>query len=797
MEQVDNLQKSQEESGFDIRSMIYFCISKWYWFAISIVLAVSIAFLYTKTIEPAYYTSAEIQIKSGSSSNSMFGENVLSNGGVFKGNTSVLNEIIAFNSPDLMIEVVDRLNLHTNYRKPGLFYNKLLYGTSLPVTVSMPELADNAVASFTLKLLGKEKFVITNMTFNGKEFGNRKIEGHLHDTISSPYGSLIVTPTIHYSIQLTVENNEILVSRSSKRSTVDRYVAKLGVTQKNKEADVITLSASDVSAQRAEDFLNTVIVVYNEHWIKDKNQIANSTSIFINDRLLVIENELANVDNDISSFKSENLLTDVNAVADMYLQQNNELNERIRELSNQIWLARHIKDYLSKNAISYELLPINSGMQNSNIERMISEYNAKLLERNNLVANSSEKNVIVKDMDKTLMEMRKIIGASVDNQITILQNQMSQLQRTEKQTSAKLASNPNQAKVLLSVERQQAVKQSLYLYLLQKREENELSQAFTAYNTRLIYKPRTSMAPIAPRGSFILLVGFIIGVAIPLAIIVLKEYFTTTVRGRQDLKNITLPFLGEIPNCFPKRTGFARLKKKTETENKVVVVKAGNRNIENEAFRSLRTNLDFVVKGNNTNAIALTSYNPGSGKSFISINLAIALAIQNKKVLVIDSDLRHASVSQFAGAPKLGVSDFLAGRISDVNDVVVRDKNYASLHVLPVGTIPPNPAELLAQDLFKTMIENFKKEYDYVIVDCPPIEIVTDTHIIEKSVDRTIFVIRAGLLERSMLGDLQNLYVNGTFKNMSCILNGTKKDNSKYGYKYGYRYGSYYSNNEN
>ena len=794
MEQKDNFKQEQEEQILDIRSILYFCISKWYWFVISIVLAVAIASLYTKTIEPSYSTSAELQIKSGSSNNSMFGENVLSNGGVLK-NTNVWNEIIAFSSPDLMVEVVERLSLHTNYRKPGLFYNKVLYGTNLPVTVSMPDLADNAVASFTIKLLGKERYAITNMIFNGKEFKDKRIDGRLHDTISSPYGNLIVKPTSHYNIQLATTTSEILVNRSSKNYAVEKYSNKLGVIQSNKESDIITLSVNDVSPQRAEDFLNTLIVVYNEHWIKDKNQIANSTSIFINDRLLVIENELASVDSDISSYKSENLLPDVNAVANMYLQQSTDLNEKIRELSNQIWMARYIKDYLSKNAITSELLPVNSGIQNANIERMIAEHNAKLLERNNLVANSSEKNVLVKDMDKALMEMRRIIGVSVDNQITVLQNQMSLLQRTEKQTSAKLASNPNQAKVLLSVERQQAVKQSLYLYLLQKREENELSQAFTAYNTRIIQQPRTSSFPVAPRGNTVLLIGFIIGVAIPLAIIVLKEYFTTTVRGRQDLKNITLPFLGEIPNCFPKRTGFARLKKKTELENQKVVVKAGSRNVINEAFRSLRTNLDFMIKDNNTNAIALTSYNPGSGKSFISINLAIALAIQNKKVLVIDGDLRHASVSQFAGAPKLGVSDFLAGRISDVNDVVVRDKTYASLHVLPVGTIPPNPAELLAQDLFKTMIENFKKEYDYVIVDCPPIEIVTDTHIIERSVDRTIFVIRAGLLERTMLGDLQNLYVNGTFKNMSCILNGTEKDSGKYG-KYGYKYGSYYSNNE-
>ena len=794
---MEQIEKNNEEQIVDIRNIIYKCISRWYWFAMSIIITVFIAFIYSKKIEPQYSASAEIQIKSDSKNGSSPGEIDFNNTGFFKSSTNVQNEIVAFASPDLMEEVVDRLNLNIVYRKPGFFYNKLLYGTSLPITISMPDLANNAVASFKIKLLEKEKFIISDLTFNGEKFLNKKLEGRLYDTITSPYGSLIVSPTIHYNKELITETNEILIKRTSKNSAVARYSAKLGVEQNNKDADVITLFVNDVSPQRAEDFLNTLIVVYNEHWIKDKNQIANSTSIFINDRLLVIENELANVDSDISSYKSVNLLPDVDAVANMYLKQNTELNEEIRELSNQIWMAHYIKDYLSKNAITSELLPVNSGIQNANIERLISEHNAKLLERNNLVSNSSEKNVLVKDMDKALMEMRRIIGISVDNQIAVLQNQMSELQRTEKQTSAKLASNPNQAKVLLSVERQQSVKQSLYLYLLQKREENELSQAFTAYNTRIIQKPRTGISPVAPRSAMILLVGFVIGCAIPLGIIILIEYFTTTVRGRQDLKNITLPFLGEIPNCYPKRKGFTRLKKKTATEHRTIVVKSGSRNVINEAFRSLRTNLDFIVKGNDTNAIAITSYNPGSGKSFISINLAIALAIQNKKVLVIDGDLRHASVSQFVENPNRGLSNFLAGQISDIKDVIIKDKNYNLLNILPVGTIPPNPAELLSQDSFKTIIENFKKEYDYVFVDCPPIEIVTDTHIIERSVDRTIFVIRAGLLERSMLSDLEKLYNNATFKNMSCILNGTINERSKYGYKYGYKYGNYYSNNEN
>ena len=377
MEQKDNFKQEQDEQILDIRSIIYFCISKWYWFAISIVLSVAIASLYTKTIEPSYSASAKLQVKSSTK------ENPFSNIDFEKNNTDIWNEIMAFKSPDLMEEIVDRLNLHTDYRKPGFFYNKLLYGTNLPITVSMPDLADNASASFTIKLLGKEKYVITDMAFNGEKFEGKTIEGRLHDTISSPYGSLIVSPTIHYNIKLATETSEILVSRTKKIYAAERYSNKLGVTQTNKESDVITLSINDVSPQRAEDFLNTLIVTYNEHWIKDKNQIANSTSVFINDRLLVIENELASVDSDISSYKSENLLPDVNAVANIYLQQSTTLNEKIRELSNQIGMARYIKDNLSKNTITSELLPVNSGIQNANIERMITEYNAKLLERNN------------------------------------------------------------------------------------------------------------------------------------------------------------------------------------------------------------------------------------------------------------------------------------------------------------------------------------------------------------------------------------------------------------------------------
>ena len=557
----------------------------------------------------------------------------------------------------------------------------------------------------------------------------------------------------------------------------------------------------DVCIQRAEDILNTVIAVYNENWIKDKNQIAVSTSMFINDRLGVIESELGHVDENISTFKSENLLPDVQAASQLYMTERSQAQSQILTLNTQLSMARYIRNYLTAASSRNQLLPANSGLESANIESQISEYNTLQLQRNNLVANSSEQNPLVVDMDESLRSMRRSIVSSVDNLITTLNTQIHSLEKSDQRATERIAANPSQAKYLLSVERQQKVKESLYLFLLQKREENELSQAFTAYNTRVITPPTGSMIPTAPVKKNILLIGFALGLLIPVVIVFLQETLNTRVRGKKDLENLSIPFVGEIPLYGKiRRSGLFRKKVTPLTETRVVV-KEGSRDVVNEAFRVLRTNLEFVSGENSKGQVILmTSFNPGSGKTFLTVNIAATLAIKGKRVLVIDGDLRRGSTSVYVGSPHHGLSNYLAGKVQRIEDVIVPASETVRFDVLPVGTIPPNPTELLAGERLETLFADFRTRYDYILIDCPPIEMVADTHIIGKYADRTIFVVRAGLLERSMLPELEALYTEHKFKNMSVLLNGTEGNGSyRYGYRYGYHYGygsNYYYGNE-
>lgn len=558
----------------------------------------------------------------------------------------------------------------------------------------------------------------------------------------------------------------------------------------NEDATIINLSIDDASVQKAEDILNTLIEVYNEKWIQDKNQIAVSTSRFIGERLGVIENELGHVDENISNYKSEHLLPDVQAASSLYMSQSAENKKEIQTLTNQLATAQFIRRELGGKEMN-QPLPTNSGIANVNIESQIGEYNKMVLDRNRLIANSSEKNPLVKDLGNSMQSMKRTILQSVDNLIVSLNTQIRSIRQQEATTTQQLASNPSQAKYLLSVERQQKVKEELYLYLLQKREENELSQAFTAYNTRMITAPRGSALPTAPNKKNILLVALALGLLVPAVIIFMQENMNTKVRGKKDLENLSVPYLGEIPLYFRNK------KKKNKFSEYAIVVEEGNRNIINEAFRVLRSNVDFMKSKNTEQKVFIeTSFNLGSGKSFLSMNIAMSFAIKGKKVLVIDGDLRHGTVSAYVGSPKKGLSDYLGNKEVVWNELLVIDKKYPNLHIIPVGTIPPNPTELLEDGSLATLMQDLRDEYDYIFIDCPPIDIVADTQIIEQYADRTLFVVRAGLLDRSLLPELESIYQEKRFKNLSVILNGTESTGGRYGYRYGYHngYDSYYGN---
>ena len=774
-----------------LKDLLALCLAKWYWFVIAVVFCLGVAMLYLRRTVPQYERTAQVLIKTDTRGASA-GDFDFSNLGLVASNAKVTNEVSTFAAHANMLEVVRRLGLETSVFKDGPGHRVLLYASTLPVRVQIDSLDDMQTATFTVRTDGVNQLTLKDFTLGKDKLKGASVSGALGDTLTTPVGPVCISPSVAYDGTLP---QTFYVQRRSLHGTTTGLGKQLTVSNNYKDrSDVITLSIQDINIQRAEDILNTLIAVYNENWIKDKNQIANSTSMFIDDRLAVIESELADVDSDISSYKSEQLVPDVSAAATMYMNRNSALDAQQQELSNQLSMARYIRNYLAGDNDSSKLLPANSGINNAGLENEIAAYNTKVLQRNSLLANSSRANPLVIDADNTLAEMRRNIVQSVDNLVVSLEAQVENLQRTERRNTSRIAANPTQAKHLLGVERQQAVKEALYLFLLQKREENELSQAFTAYNTRVIDPPTGSMQPVSPSSSKIMLLALLLGLFLPLAVIYLMQRLNTTVRGREDLKKVSIPFLGEIPYNGDKphllRPRLQAILGKKQEDAHPLVVEKGNRDVINEAFRVLRTNVEFMTQESGPCVVAVTSFNPGSGKSFISMNLAVSLAIKDKKVLVIDGDLRHASQSKYMAKTKLGFADYLAHRTDDLRALVQQSPHYETLHGLPVGTIPPNPTELIADKRFDAAVQELKGEYDYVIIDCPPIEIVADTQIIERSCDRTFFVIRAGLLERSMLPELESIYQQEKFKNMAMILNGsTATQNGRYGYRYGYHYG--------
>ena len=769
-------------------------VPKWYWFAISLFITLTIAVLYLLSTPPIYTRTAAILVKDNSkSSSSTSAMNDFSDLGIFESNTNINNELLTLKSPTLMTEVVNRLGLNETFTIRKGLKNVDLYKVS-PVTITFCDKIEVPL-SFTIKFSSKEAFAISELEISGEDIGET-LSAQMGDSIQTSAGIMIVSPTQEFTDAFI--GTSIRYVRGSVRAAVDTYSNALVAELGNEDATIINLSINDTSIRKAEDILNTLIEVYNENWIRDKNQIAVSTSQFISDRLGVIESELGHVDENISSYKSEHLLPDVQAASSLYMAQSAENNKELSTLNNQLSTAQYIRRELNTKQLD-QTLPANSGIVSANIETQISEYNNLVLDRNRLIANSSEKNPLVKNMASSLQSMQRTIIQSVDNLIVSLNTQIRSLRRQEEATTNRLASNPNQAKYLLSVERQQKVKEELYLYLLQKREENELSQAFTAYNTRLITAPRGSMFPTAPRKMNILLVAFAVGLLVPAVGIFMKENMNTKVRGRKDLENLSIPFIGEIPQYSGTKKKWWEFKHRKRQDMKIIVVNEGNRNIINEAFRVLRSNMDFMAsKDNNQHVFVLTSFNPGSGKSFLAINIAISFAIKKKKILVIDGDLRHRTVSSYVDSPNKGLSDYLNNQIEDWKEIIVSYKGYTNLHILPIGTIPPNPTELLEDNKLSMLIEALRPEYDYIFIDCPPVDIVADAQIIEKWADRTIFVVRSGLLDRSMLSELENMYTGKRFKNLSMILNGTESTGGRYGYRYGYHYGyaSYYGSKD-
>ena len=785
-ENINNtpVQNNDEEMSLrlsDIWNMIWGY--KW-WYVACVAVSLFVVALYIYRTPSTYVRSAKVIIDESEQDATMRSLGAVTGGAMrMRSNATVANEMEALSSPDLMQEVVERLNLETRYVEDQFLRKVELYKNT-PVELRLA--GGNPLNSFSFTVSKAGDGVRLSEFRIGPDEVAETVEGALGDTLVTPAGALVLHPTL----KIDDFSNDIRVSWANSMAVAKGYCGKLSVSLSGKESTVVVLSMQDNWPARSVDILNSLIDVYNEEWIRNRNRSSKNTSEFINERLLIIERELGGIESELKDYKSANNLTDMDAIAKTYIQESSDYAAKSFEVNNQLSIAGFIKDYLNDPANEAALIPANLGLSSANVEGQIAEYNEIVLQRDRLMTGSGSNNPLIADLNASLQMLRSAILRSVENLIATLDLQAQKIKSQEDQILARIASSSGQELQLLSIQRQQMVKESLYVFLLEKREENELASLVNVGNTRVIVRPNGSSSPVAPNRMMLLLAALVIGCGIPFAVIFLMRMLDNTVKSKNDFTDISVPFLAEIPLAVKRnKFGFLRKADKYNNDNCRIIVQQGKRDIMNEAYRVLRTNLDMVIEKKPGEAFVtmLTSFNPNAGKTFTIQNLAATMALKPSKVLLLDLDLRKASLSKSLGMEHRGVAAYLNGKVDDYHEHI--DKVSEGLYLLPVGKLPPNPAELLISERFKTMMETLRKEYDYIFIDCPPIDVVADAAIVTKLVDMTLFVVRAGLLDKRGIPLMESLYASGKYQRMAVVLNGVDIESRRYGYGYGYGYG--------
>lgn len=774
---MQNNNQSRSEQNINLLDLLIYLASKWKLYLLSVLIFGGMAWYKYATTPYVYFGSATVIIKDPSNKTSTTGLDRFDN---FINKVNVANEMLQFNSKRLIREVVSRTHADVSYKMKDGLRNVELY-TKSPVAVSFADMLPEQYVAFTVTLLNKDSVEITD--FSMAENGERQVV-ELNDTISLNEGKVVVVPT-NYMTESWI-GVPVKVSKMPLDAVVSVYRNSIAVKQEEEESSILTLALKDNSSERAEDILNMLVNVYNEETIRDKNQVAVNTANFINERLIIIGQELGDVESDLESFKRENQTLDISSSASMYMGESQKYNSSALELETQLRLAQYIKEYLTDPKKEADLIPSNTGISDMNIENQIGMYNAAKLKRDRLISDSSDKNPVVEELNSSLRAMKQSIIRAVDNMIVSINVKRNDAQNREMRVQERLSAMPTKERQMLSIERQQKIKESLYLFLLNKREENALSQAMADNNARVIDSAEATKYPISPNRNKILALGILLGLALPTVSFLVIMFMDTRIHSRKDILGaVSVPFLGEIP-----------LDKNYKSSRKGAANAYGyGDNVVTEAFRILRTNMSFMAKKDRPlQVITFTSFNSGAGKSFVAFNLADSLAYTKKKVILIDLDIRKGSLSHRMHKHGVGMTNYLADETIALNDIIHNcEKGYDFINA---GTAAPNPAELLMDSRLDSMMEELRKRYDYIVVDNVPVGLVADATIANRIADITIFVVRAGRLDKRQLPDIEKLYQEKVLNNIALILNGADLEHRGYGYgSYGYGYGYGYGSN--
>ena len=771
MEELQDFSE-KEETNFDLKAEIYKYLAHWKWLVFGSLLGLLIAFLYNRYTIPAYETVASMMIlkedQSVASALPSGGASILA-----VDESNLENQIETLRSKRLVSGVIDELDLNIAYFNEGKVITVEAYESSSMVI--------NFITPDTIIHKVKKSFFVTPKSSETFEIiGSNSENSEIHrfgEVITFGGLEFIVTPRSG----VIKSSNTVNIRINPLREVANHFVARLKIAPKGRAKDILSLSITGEVPEKSQDFLNTLMENFNVDGMRDKRQVAESTAEFIQDRLQLISRELDSVEGGIAEFKRENQVMDVTSRAGQFLSKSTMAEQEIWNIETQIMIIRSVQEALN-SAKPYQLLPANLGIEGSGASGLISQYNNLVLERNALLETSTPQNPIVKGVTDQLDSLRENLLDNIESSVESFQIRLRELDELDQQAEGTFSTFPGLEKGIRSIERQQQIKEQLYLFLLQRREESAISFAATSPVAKIIDPAFTEDEPVDPKPSLILFGGFFIGFLVPLLIIFVKNFLDTKVHHKGDLVQITkeIPFLGEIP----KVSGEA-----SET------IQVNDRSSLAESFRILRTNLAYLVQSRNrekAEVIFVTSTIKGEGKTFISYNLARTLASTGKKVLLVGADIRNPKLHRFSNASmeSIGLSDFLYNHDLQGSDIITSSNEEGiPIDFVFSGAIPPNPAELFMNDRTELLLEQERSNYDYIIVDTAPTMIVTDTLLISPLADTTLYVTRAGFTEKKLLDFPQDLKKQGKLKGVALVLNDVDYSKFSYGAKYGYSYG--------
>ena len=792
MKETDfNEAQESKEENIDVKELLFKYLIHWPWFVWAVVACLIAAWVYLYVSTPVYNISATVLIKDdkkGGSAGMLSGLESLGLDGMVSSSQNIDNEIEVLRSKTIAKEVVEDLGLYISYTDEDEFPSRNMYKTS-PVQVSLtPQEADLLEEPMIVEMmLQPQGSMDVTVKIDDDEY--QKHFEKLPAVFPTDKGTLafFLTPDSVLSSKRTLEETTAsektirnITATINKPLAVAKWCCKnMTIEPTSKTTSVAVISLKNSNVQRGKDFINKLLEMYNINTNNDKNEVAQKTAEFINERISIISKELGSTEKDLESFKRGAGITDLTSDAQIALTGSAEYEKKRVENQTQINLLQDLQKYMQNEG--YEVLPSNIGLQDLNLAAAINRYNDVLVERKRLLRTSTENNPTIINLDTSIGAMKENVQVSLDRVLRGLFITKADLDREASRYSRRISEAPGQEREFVSIARQQEIKAGLYLMLLQKREENAITLAATANNAKIIDDAIADDAPVSPKGKMIYLVALVLGVGIPVGVIYLLELTKFKIEGRSDVEKLTnVPIVGDIPL--------------TDEKQGAIAVFENQNNLMSETFRNIRTNLQFMLE-NDKKVILVTSTVSGEGKSFISANLAISLSLLGKKVIIVGLDIRKPGLNKVFNIPRkeVGITQYLANPEKNLMDLVQPSDVSKNLYILPGGTVPPNPTELLARDGLDKAIETLKKNFDYVILDTAPVGMVTDTLLIGRVADLSVYVCRADYTHKNEYTLINELAENNKLPKLCTVINGLDLKRRKYGYYYGYgKYGKYY-----